>query len=58
MQSPRKWQTMRLLNSYIQNKQNLKMTNNDILRRLRYVFDFNDAKMIEIFALADVDVRR
>ena len=34
------------------------MTNNDILRRLRYVFDFNDAKMIEIFALADVDVRR
>ncbi len=34
------------------------MTNNDILRRLRYVFDFNDAKMIAIFALADLDVRR
>lgn len=34
------------------------MTNNDILRRLRYIFDFNDAKMIEIFALADIDVRR
>jgi uncharacterized protein YehS (DUF1456 family) len=34
------------------------MTNNDILRRLRYVFDFNDTKMIAIFALADVDVRR
>jgi len=34
------------------------MTNNDILRRLRYVFDFNDAKMIAIFALVDVDVRR
>lgn len=34
------------------------MTNNDILRRIRYVFDFNDAKMIAIFALADLDVRR
>jgi uncharacterized protein YehS (DUF1456 family) len=34
------------------------MTNNDILRRIRYVFDFNDAKMMAIFALADVDVRR
>ena len=34
------------------------MTNNDILRRLRYVFDFNDAKMIAIFALVDVNVRR
>ena len=34
------------------------MTNNDILRRIRYTFDFNDAKMIEIFALADLEVRR
>jgi uncharacterized protein YehS (DUF1456 family) len=34
------------------------MTNNDILRRIRYVFDFNDAKMIAIFASADLDVRR
>jgi uncharacterized protein YehS (DUF1456 family) len=34
------------------------MTNNDILRRIRYVFDFDDAKMIAIFALADLDVRR
>ena len=34
------------------------MTNNDILRRIRYVFDFNDAKMMEIFALVDVHVRR
>ena len=49
---------MKLLKRYIQNTQSLKMTNNDILRRLRYVFDFNDTKMIEIFALADVDVRR
>jgi uncharacterized protein YehS (DUF1456 family) len=28
------------------------------LRRIRYVFDFNDAKMMEIFALADLDVER
>jgi uncharacterized protein YehS (DUF1456 family) len=34
------------------------MTNNDVLRRIRYVFDFNVAKMIEIFALADLEVRR
>ena len=34
------------------------MTNNDILRRLRYVFDLNDTEMIAIFALADTDVRR
>jgi uncharacterized protein YehS (DUF1456 family) len=29
------------------------MINNDIMRRVRYIFDFNDAKMIEIFAQAD-----
>jgi len=34
------------------------MTNNDILRRIRYVFDFNDTKMIDIFALADSKVTR
>ncbi len=28
------------------------MTNNDILRRLRYTFDFNDSKMMAIFELA------
>ena len=28
------------------------MTNNDILRRIRYTFDFNDSKMIAIFGLA------
>lgn len=32
------------------------MTNNDILRRLRYTFNFNDTKMISIFALADMKV--
>lgn len=26
------------------------MINNDILRRLRFVFDFSNAKMIKIFA--------
>jgi len=34
------------------------MNNNDILRRIRYTFDFNDTKMIEIFGLADVQVTR
>ena len=34
------------------------MTNNDILRRVRYIFDFNDDKMIAIFALADCKVTR
>lgn len=34
------------------------MTNNDVLRRLRYAFDFNDSKMIAIFGLADHKVTR
>ena len=29
------------------------MNNNDILRRLRYAFNFNDEKMLAIFAQAD-----
>ncbi len=34
------------------------MISNDVLRRLRYVFDFDDAKMIDVFAQADHDVTR
>ena len=34
------------------------MTNNDILRRIRYTFDFNDSKMIAIFGSADHQVTR
>jgi uncharacterized protein YehS (DUF1456 family) len=34
------------------------MTNNDILRRLRYIFDFGDSKMIALFGLADRRVSR
>ena len=34
------------------------MTNNDILRRVRYIFDFNDDKMIGLFGLADCEVTR
>ena len=34
------------------------MTNNDILRRIRYTFDFGDSKMISIFGLADLQVTR
>lgn len=34
------------------------MTNNDILRRLRYTLDLNDAVMIEIFGLGDFIAKR
>ena len=34
------------------------MTNNDILRRIRYTFDFNDSKMIAVFGLAEHQVTR
>ena len=34
------------------------MINNDVMRRVRYIFDFNDAKMIAVFALADLSVKR
>lgn len=34
------------------------MTNNDILRSLRYTFDFNDDKMIALFALGGKQVTR
>lgn len=34
------------------------MNNNDILRRVRYVFDFSDSKMISIFGLAGHEVTR
>tara|TARA_R110002072_G_scaffold99983_6_gene219979 strand:+ start:2042 stop:2668 length:627 start_codon:yes stop_codon:yes gene_type:complete len=34
------------------------VTNNYFLRRLRYTFDFNDTKMLELWALADQTVTR
>ena len=34
------------------------MTNNDVLRRIRYTFDYNDSKMVSIFALADQEITR
>ena len=34
------------------------MNNNDILRRIRYCFDFSDSEMVEIFALANHKVDR
>lgn len=34
------------------------MNNNDILRRLRYTFDFQDTDMIAIFAAADHETTR
>ncbi|MGF1695548.1 DUF1456 family protein [Vibrio lamellibrachiae] len=32
------------------------MTNNDIVRRIRYTFNFKNSSMIEIFSLADIEV--
>lgn len=32
------------------------MTNNDILRRIRYTFDFKDSTVVEIFSQADLAV--
>lgn len=34
------------------------MNNNDVLRRIRYIFSFNDTKMMELFALADYETTR
>ncbi len=34
------------------------MTNNDVIRRIRYIFDFSDSKMMQIFGLADKKVSR
>ena len=34
------------------------MTNNDVLRRIRYTFDFDDNKMIAVFAQVDSQVSR
>ena len=32
------------------------MTNNDIIRRIRYTFDFSNPKMVSLFGLADFEV--
>ena len=34
------------------------MNLNDVLRRVRFIFDFNDNRMIEVFASADTKVSR
>jgi len=34
------------------------MTNNDIIRRIRFTFDFNDTKMIELFGNGGLQVNR
>ena len=34
------------------------MNNNDVLRRIRYAFDYSDSKIIEIFDLGDLKVTR
>mgnify|MGYP006139203853 CR=1 FL=1 len=37
---------------------NIILTNNDILRRIRYTFNFNDKKMVALFASAELVVSR
>ena len=39
-------------------RSSITLTNNDILRRLRYSFDLSDSKVIAIFGLADLQVTR
>lgn len=34
------------------------MTNNDILRRIRYALDIKDTDMVKIFKLSNLDVSR
>jgi uncharacterized protein YehS (DUF1456 family) len=34
------------------------MNNNDVLRRVRYIFDFGDDRMMAVFAQADAEVSR
>jgi len=34
------------------------MTNNDVLRSIRYTFDLSEPKLVSIFALADTEVTR
>ncbi len=34
------------------------MTNNDVLRRIRYTFNFDDSKMMAVFGLAGLEVTR
>ena len=34
------------------------MENNDVIRRIRFIFNFDDSKMIELFGLADHIVSR
>jgi len=34
------------------------MNNNDVLRRIRYIFDFDDSKMMAVFGLAGPEVSR
>ena len=40
------------------NNDTLRLKNNDILRRLRYVFDYDDSTMIAIFGMVDCVVTR
>ena len=34
------------------------MNNNDVIRRIRYTFNYDDQKMIDLFTLANAEVSR
>jgi uncharacterized protein YehS (DUF1456 family) len=38
--------------------ENTLMTNNDVLRRIRFIFDYGDKKMMELFALGEFEASR
>ncbi len=42
-----------LIHIFLSIDRNFFVINNDVLRRIRYTFDFNDEKMMALFALAD-----
>ena len=37
---------------------NASMTNNDVLRRIRYAFNYNDSKMMDLFRLGGLEASR
>ena len=47
-----------MLQRKIYGKEEKIMKNNDVIRRIRYIFDFSDYKMIDIFELANHKVTR
>lgn len=47
-----------MVSIFTENIKEFIINNNDILRRIRYIFNFDDSKMIALFALANQEVTR